>query len=482
MRIVQLRERDTINAISVSEMAGVSINTARWLILQLSDRGIIKPANVSDAEEVDVFDDAENDRFDDGTYRVVYVGVVVIDDLAVYCVPKYLRREVTHEELRPVFSALRRYQSDSEDTGISVVDEDGHINRISLLLALLTSYDEHGLYTNQERIIRTNGRGPIHWPGTISTHLPVLEDGSPVYVSYETAVSREIGSNFISRLHGSVVAECSSELEKCGLIDVFSLVPIELSDTPLIDFGDADSVMRRIEQEINVQFITWKLEVLKLMRSYFQLSPSIEHESGLACYGTNSFHVVWEKACKIAFNDMLDITLTELPIDLHEKWTRRQNETLRGIIPRPKWRIRMASGSLINCDPTNTLIPDIVTIQPKTTEKGAEFHIYDAKYYAPWFKRHLVKVPGIESVTKQLLYQSAYREFIVDNKFARVKNTFLIPHDGELFIEKGDVSFEAVADEGEPFTSLIEVVLAPATVILDCYIRQKPLNHSFPHH
>lgn len=85
-------------------------------------------------------------------------------------------------------------------------------------------------------------------------------------------------------------------------------------------------------------------------------------------------------------------------------------------------------------------------------------------------------MPGIESVTKQLLYQSAYREFIIDNKFAKVRNTFLIPHDGDSFIEKGDVSFEVIADEGEPFTPLIEVVLAPAATILDCYIRQKPLD------
>jgi len=476
LRIVQLRERDTITAASVSEKAGVSINTARWLILQLSDRGIIKPASVNDAEEVDVFDDAEDGRFDDGTYRVVYVGVVVIDDLVVYCVPKYLRREVKHEELRPVFSALRRYQSDSEDAGVSVVDDDGRMNRISLLLALLTSYDEHGLYTNQERIRQTNGRGPIHWPGTISAHLPILEDDSPVYVNYETTVSREIDSDFISRLHCAVITECSSELEKCGLIDVFSLVPIELSDTPLDDFGDSDSVIRRIEQEMNVQFITWKQDVLKLMRSYFQLSPSLERESGLACYGTISFHVVWEKACKIAFRDMLDLTLAELPIVLHDKWYSRRNETLLSIIPSPKWRIRIPDGSLIDCDPTDTLIPDIVTIRPKSSENGAEFHIYDAKYYAPWFKRHLVKVPGIESVTKQLLYQSAYREFIIDNKFAKVRNTFLIPHDGDSFIEKGDVSFEVIADEGEPFTPLIEVVLAPAATILDCYIRQKPLD------
>ena len=471
MRTVQLRERDTITAHGLSEKAEISINTARWLILQLSDRGIIKPANVSDAEETDIFGGDEETRYDDGTYRVVYVGVVVANDIVVYCVPKYLHREA----LRPVFSALRRYQTDSEDTGVSVLDEDGRTNRISLLLALLASYDEHGLYTNQERIRQTNGRGPIHWPGTISAHLPILQDESPVYVNYETTISREVDSDFISRLHSAVVTECSAELERCGLLDIFSLVPVELSDAPLDDFGDSDSVIRRIEQEMSVQFITWKQEALKLMRSYFQLSHSLERESGLACYGTNSFHVIWEKACKVAFVDMLDRTLAELPIELNGSWVARKHETLIGIIPSPKWRIRIKDGSLADCDPTDTLIPDLVTIDPATEGSGPAFHIYDAKYYAPWFGRHLQRVPGIESVTKQLLYQSAYRDFIVDNHFDRVTNTFLIPHDGKEFIEKGDVSFEVVADEGEPFTKFIDVVLAPAETLLECYTQQRPL-------
>ena len=108
------------------------------------------------------------------------------------------------------------------------------------------------------------------------------------------------------------------------------------------------------------------------------------------------------------------------------------------------------------------------------------FHIYDAKYYTPRFGRRLQKVPGIKSVTKQLLYQSAYRDFIKDNGFALVRNTFLIPHDGDDFVDKGDVSFGVVAYEGPPFTPLIEVVLAPASSVLECYIKQKCSGSSEP--
>lgn len=143
--------------------------------------------------------------------------------------------------------------------------------------------------------------------------------------------------------------------------------------------------------------------------------------------------------------------------------------------PSPKWRIRTAEGSLEECAPADTLIPDIVTIAPTRDGHGVGFHIYDAKYYAPSFGRRLRGAPGIESITKQLLYQSAYRDFIIDNNISFVTNTFLIPCEGNDFIEKGDVSFEVIPDEGSPFTRYIGILLVPANLVLSCYATQRQL-------
>ena len=117
-----------------------------------------------------------------------------------------------------------------------------------------------------------------------------------------------------------------------------------------------------------------------------------KEESGITCYGTNSFHVIWEKACKSAFNDMLDKKLRELPIQLKGRWLQRAEETLLGIIPSPKWRVVSSSGVLVDCEPTDTLIPDIVTM---TTSAGRpdEFAIYDAKYCDPSFGKKIVAAP-----------------------------------------------------------------------------------------
>lgn len=474
VRIVQLRERDLVDAPSLADKANIELDGARRLIGLLSDRGTIKPANVPDAEELDSSNDAIG-SFAEGTYRIVYVGVIVAGDIVVYCVPKYLHRHVEPSELRPVFSALRRYHSDAEDANATMLDESIRSSRISLILALLANYEEHGLYTNQERIQQTNGRGAIHWPSTISMHLPVIENERPLYMDYETVVSRTDDSDFVSRLHQAVLSSCSSELESCGLLDVFSIPPVDLSDTPLDDFGDTDAIVRKLDQELGVQFITWKQDVLKLMKIFFEDEHTDEEESGITCYGTNAFHVIWEKACKSAFNDMLDKKLRELPILLKGRWQQRAEETLLGIIPSPRWRVVSSAGELADCESADTLIPDIVTMTV-SAGRPEEFAIYDAKYYDPIFGKRVIAAPGVESVTKQLLYQSAYRDFIIDNGFTRIRNVFLIPTDGSEFIKKGDVSFDVVADEGAPFTRYIDVLFVPANLMLECYILQRCLT------
>lgn len=48
--------------------------------------------------------------------------------------------------------------------------------------------------------------------------------------------------------------------------------------------------------------------------------------------------------------------------------------------------------------------------------------------------------PGIESVTKQYLYQLAYKQFIADHRINLVSNCFLMPTENAEIINKGYVS------------------------------------------
>ena len=84
-----------------------------------------------------------------------------------------------------------------------------------------------------------------------------------------------------------------------------------------------------------------------------------------------------------------------------------------------------------------TLIPDLITI------KGNNFSIYDAKYYNIQLNEKGIKhQPGIEDITKQYLYELAYKKFITLNNLKMIENAFLFPTDEIEEKEVGYATFD----------------------------------------
>ncbi len=66
-----------------------------------------------------------------------------------------------------------------------------------------------------------------------------------------------------------------------------------------------------------------------------------------------------------------------------------------------------------------TLVPDIITI------KGNQLSIYDAKYYKIKLDDKEVKnQPGVGDITKQYLYELAFKEFAQENELSINANAF----------------------------------------------------------
>lgn len=106
------------------------------------------------------------------------------------------------------------------------------------------------------------------------------------------------------------------------------------------------------------------------------------------------------------------------------------------------------------------------------------FCIYDAKHYVPSTNGKMKHQPGLESVTKQFLYQSAYRRFIKAHKFDRVVNAFLVPGtvDEPKLIAR--VSFpDVIAEEEEPFDNFIYMWMLPAHDVFKAYLDGKMLDN-----
>lgn len=86
----------------------------------------------------------------------------------------------------------------------------------------------------------------------------------------------------------------------------------------------------------------------------------------------------------------------------------------------------------------------------------------NVEYYMPLLGERVAGVPGVESVTKQFLYQVAYRDFVLAHGFSRVVNALLVPSCGDAVEHLGRVRFPGViAAEEPPFSNEAELYALP---------------------
>jgi hypothetical protein len=119
----------------------------------------------------------------------------------------------------------------------------------------------------------------------------------------------------------------------------------------------------------------------------------------------------------------------------------------------------------------DTLIPDLISVD---NSKSA-FRIYDAKYYNVQMEelKELRGQPGIESITKQYLYQLAYQKLIDHYHIKTITNAFLFQTEQEKIENRGVVTLpmmEAITVGNDKKLSPIQVVFLPAKKVYDCYL------------
>ena len=140
------------------------------------------------------------------------------------------------------------------------------------------------------------------------------------------------------------------------------------------------------------------------------------------------------------------------------------NKKLIDIIEKPKWTY---TGNIASA----TLIPDTITIYNDVNDKY--FIILDAKYYNPLLEKGILpqRQPGIESITKQYLYQLVYKELIDDNNY-KVKNVFIFPTELNDIVDKSYVEMDMFT-KGPYKLEPIFVKFIPAIESYDLYLQNK---------
>ena len=473
MRQAYVRELKPYSIAGLAGEFGMDAGRTLHAVEGLMARGIVRYRTDKSADGADTSD--EEGAKDDERYQFNFVGMAMVGDLVVIAYPKYFRDgKPSLDELRQIMRVLKR---DAGRASVAILADEGERtdDKLPVMLALLELYAEYGVYSNFVEGRELNGTGTIDWNRTIGNHLPILADGRPIYVEYESRKTLRDESDFITRLHRAVLTECSKQLFGAHVGDLLSLDEVELSDEEVDEFGDAEALEWRLERERGAQFVDWKIAVLDLLWRYLLNRESVAERDEIRALGTTSFFHLWEEACKTAFGDELGTKLGKLDFPLKGEWVERKRDTLLGIIESPKWE-RRRGDEYVECDPVATLIPDTLSFAVDEGGRRA-FCIYDAKYYVPSVGGKIERQPGLESVTKQFLYQSAYKDFVLDHGFDYVVNAFLVPTANDELRELARVSFPKVMGEVEPpFSNYIHMWALPAGAVFDAYLRGERID------
>ena len=466
-----VREQKRYSQKDLCRILGCSDEKAVPVIRKLKEFGVLKAVKSSDNqrdmsdlidEDIEIADVEAGE--DDYLYVFTFVGVIVVAGRVLKCYPKYLlHTEQPKNELRQVLKVLEKYNTKEQIVRMfNESSESSTFNLLAVLLFLLQDYYEYGVYSNTEEIVESNGAGEILWDKTINDTFTLLSKSRPYYIDLQTKKRVNDDFDYFKRLHECVLTRASEELRDAELLDLFEITGVDLTDEKLDDFGDKDYILYRIDQEQNTQFNTRKQLLLKTMYAYIDHSGSLYDTDCLSLFGTNSFNLVWEGICADILDNQLEVRLgsLRLPVPLRSGYDR--GKKLIELIEKPFWS---ATGRTAN----DTLIPDLITIS------GNGFFIFDAKYYNARLDADSEPKgqPGIESITKQYLYQLAFRNFIRDHGFVTVKNCFLLPTESNEILNRGEASMNMLTALG---LESIKVRFLPATMVYELYLSSQKMN------
>lgn len=444
-------------------------------IRRLKEYGVLKAVKASDLqkdmsdlldEDIEIADVevGENEYL----YVFTFVGVIVVAGRVLKCYPKYLlHAERPTAELQQVIKVLEKYNSKEQIIRMfNDSSESKTFNLLAVLLFLLQDYYENGIYNNMEDIIESNGSGEIIWDKTINETFTLLSNNRPYYTDLQTKKRVNDEYDYFKRLHECILTKASKELQEADLLDIFEITGIELTDEELDDFGDNDYVLYRIDKELNTQFNTRKQLLLKTVYAYVAHSGSLYDIDCLSIFGTNRFNLVWEDVCADIMDNQRKVKLgaLKLPVPLKSEYDKEKK--LIELIEKPLWTVTGKTAK-------DTLIPDLISITESS--QGHAFVIFDAKYYNARLEVNIMPKgqPGIESITKQYLYQLAYQQFIKDHEFPMVKNCFLMPTEEREVVDKGEVSMNMLKDLG---LQNIKVRLLPAVLAYEYYLSGRKMD------
>lgn len=400
-----------------------------------------------------------------------FVGVILLNNYVLRCYPKYMpyvEPEGSNElekDFEDVMKVIKKYKKQNEPFQYeNEVLKKIPFNLLSLMLFFIEDYYENGVYSNIRNILEINGNGEINWDKTINDNFALIKNNKPYYVELYTQYKIDDLYNYFRLLHEYIITKCSKRLKNAGILDIFGLVHLDLSDKSKSDFGDDKFILAMLEKELNMEFNTHKRKLLKSMHAYIANENSFDNENFLTLYGANSYEQIWEKICSEVFDNKLGSKIDDLNLTIDSKFKYDSTKTLKNSIEKPNW---VFNEGLSN-NKMESLKPDIITFDEKS------FIILDAKYYDFTYNKDKINGPGISDITKQYFYQLAYNDFKKAAGFEKVRNAFLMPtFDSQVknlgFVEL-NMLHKLCKGKNKTYLENIQIILLPARDMNNYYL------------
>lgn len=442
-------------------------NTLKSLSLMNIVKKLSKDVSKIELEELLETDSLEklNTELEGNMYVFKYVGMLAVGNVCLLIYPKYavsyLNDSINNfQKLKQLISVIRKYQSKEQKIGFSSQVEVDNFNLLSLALELIYSYYDHGLYSNDKQIIEQNGCGEILWEKTINESTAYFSNGLPIYLDTFTVNQENNEQDYFRRLHAFILSEVCEKLK--DILPILDIDIINISSEKREDFGNSEYISYRINQELSSQFVTFKQNILNLLKKYIEKDSGKNSSTNISFVGTNSFNLVWEDVCSEVMDDCINKSIKELGLGYSKN--PKQSALLSDVIAKPKWKHNISGNVHVA---NKTLIPDIVTIN------GDKLSIYDAKYYnIKLDDKGVDKQPGVGDITKQYLYELAYKDFAKENNLVIDSNAFLMPTDGKEEKKVGTASMDIFYDLGDIRLHDIDVILKPCEEMYEIYLEK----------
>ena len=476
MKVNKLQELQSYSISEFQSIFDLSEDETREVLKTLTYKNIVrkmsKNLSTVELEELNNGESFEqlNKEFEGDNYKFKFVGIITVKDVCLIIYPKYISEfdenfDKDNKIIKQLIEVMRKYESKEQKQFLSNNEKNKNYNLLALAIDLYDDYHINGLYSNEKTIIEENGEGEILWDKTINEKDAYFINDVPFYLDFFSVNKETNEEDFFRRLHRCIITESYSKIEE--IFDILDYEPINISDDEIDYFGDKEYLITRLNQEMSRQFIDKKQKQLNMMKNYFLETENSNEDEEIKFIGTTSFNLVWEKVCAIVLGNSLDKKLEDLGLDTIDN---TGNIILKEIIPKPEWK---ASNSDIKHQSAKTLIPDLIVYN----KKDRSISIYDAKYYNIILTEKLLKnYPVVEDISKQYLYELAYRDLIKRNNLKIKENAFIMPTDKKiknqdtLFEEIGEVKFGIFENmEFKP----IKVKLAFATKMYEKYLKSE---------